>query len=208
MITAIHGFLGQGSDWDFLREAGFAIDTPRLDAIPSQGDVLVGYSLGGRLALRALLAGARYQRAIFVSTGLGIEDETARAVRRAADQAWARRFEHDAWTALMHDWNAQPVFGGYAVARDERDYDRTALAHALRDWSPGVLPPVAPRLHELSIPTLWIAGALDAKYSAEAARGAARSRGEAMIVGGAGHRVPWEAPDTLSEMIRSFVGRE
>jgi pimeloyl-ACP methyl ester carboxylesterase len=29
-----------------------------------------------------------------------------------------------------------------------------------------------------------------------------------MIVGGAGHRVPWEAPDALGEAIRSFVERE
>jgi len=108
----------------------------------------------------------------------------------------------------MSDWNAQPVFGGHAVARDERDYDRAALAHALRAWSPGVLAPVVSRLHELNLPTLWIAGANDAKYSAEAARGAARSRGEAMIVGGAGHRVPWDAPDVLSETLRSFIERE
>jgi 2-succinyl-6-hydroxy-2,4-cyclohexadiene-1-carboxylate synthase len=207
-ITALHGFLGHGSDWDFLRDAGFEISTPPLDAIPPHGDVLLGYSLGGRLALHALLAGARYRRAIFVSAGLGIEDEAARAARRTADEAWARRFEHDDWQSLMRDWNAQPVFGGHAVARDEREYDRAVLAHALRAWSAGALPPVVSRLHELDIPTLWIAGANDPKYCAEAARGAARSRGEAMIVGGAGHRVPWEAPDALGEAIRSFVERE
>src|SRR5260221_4461841 len=208
VITALHGFLGQGSDWDFLRDAGFAVDTPPLDAISLQGDVLLGYSLGGRLALHALLAGAQYGRAIFVSAGLGIEDQAARAARRAADEAWARRFEYDDWETLMHDWNAQPLFRGHAVVRDERDYDRATLAHALRAWSPGVLPPVAARLRELKLPTLWIAGANDAKYTAEAARGAAGSRGEAVIVGGAGHPVPWEAPDVLSETIRSFVERE
>ena len=55
---------------------------------------------------------------------------------------------------------------------------------------------------------LFAAKPNDAKYTAEAARGAAGSRGEAVIVGGAGHRVPWEAPDVLSETIRSFVERE
>lgn len=208
VITALHGFLGLSSDWDFLRDAGFEITTPPLDAIPPRGDALLGYSLGGRLALQALLGGARYRRAIFVSAGLGIEDEAARAARRAADEVWARRFEHDDWQALMRDWNAQPVFGGHTLERDERTYDRAALAHALRAWSPGVLPPVASRLHELNVPTLWIAGANDPRYSAEAARGAARSRGEAMIVGGAGHRVPWDAPDVLGETIRSFIDRE
>src|SRR5258706_16250784 len=118
VITALHGFLGQGSDWDFLRDAGFAVDTPPLDAIPSHGDVLLGYSLGGRLALQALLGGAHYGRAIVVSAGLGIEDETARAARRAADEVWARRFEHDDWPMLMRDWNAQPVFRGHPIVPD------------------------------------------------------------------------------------------
>ena len=56
VITCIHGFLGLPRDWDFLREAGFDIETPPLDAIPDRGDVLLGYSMGGRLALRKLSA--------------------------------------------------------------------------------------------------------------------------------------------------------
>ncbi len=206
VITALHGFLGRGSDWDFLRDAGFAVATPPLDAIPAEGDTLLGYSLGGRLALHVLLAGARYRRAIFISTGLGIEDAAARAARRAADEAWALRFEHDDWPALMRDWNAQPVFGGHAVTREERDVDRAALTHALRAWSPGVLPAVASRLPELTLPSLWIAGSRDAKYAAEAERAASLcARGEVAILEGAGHRVPWEAPGQLTERIRAFA---
>src|SRR3954451_3505333 len=151
-IVALHGFLGRGSDWDFLRDDGFDVATPPLDAIPPRGDVLLGYSLGGRLALHALLAGASYTRAIFVSTGLGLE--YGREERRAADEHWAERFEHDDWASLMRDWNAQPVFGGHEAVREERDYDRAALARQLREWSPGVLPAVASRLPDLAIPTL------------------------------------------------------
>lgn len=202
-LTALHGFLGLGSDWDFLSDAGFDVVTPPLDAIPSSGDVLLGYSMGGRLALHALLGGAHYERAIFVSTGLGLEH--GREERAAADERWAQRFERDDWASLMRDWNAQPVFGGHAVARDERDYDRAALARALREWSPGVLPPVAARLHELTIPTLWIAGARDAKYVAEAERGAAlAASGERVIIDGAGHRVPWEAPEAFIAVLRQM----
>jgi 2-succinyl-6-hydroxy-2,4-cyclohexadiene-1-carboxylate synthase len=203
-IVALHGFLGSGSDWDFLRNAGFDVLTPELDAVPPHGDVLLGYSMGGRLALHALLAGVRYERAVFVSTGLGLEQ--GREERRVADERWAGRFEHDAWPSLMRDWNAQPVFGGHAVAREERDYDRRSLARALREWSPGVLPPVAGRLHELTLPTLWIAGARDAKYVAEAGRGASLApAGEVVILEGAGHRVPWEAPGAFIETLRGFV---
>lgn len=198
MITCLHGFLGSPRDWDFLREAGFTIETPPLDSIPDRGDVLLGYSLGGRLALQALLNGAHYKRAILVSTGLGIEDENARAARRASDAAWAQRFENEDFETVMRDWNAQPVLAGPAFARTRGDYD----PRALREWSSGALPPLASRLHELTIPTLWIAGARDAKYVAEAHRGASIARGRVAIVDDAGHRVPWERPAEFIKILR------
>ena len=196
VITCLHGFLGNPRDWDFLRDAGFDIETPPLDAIPDRGDILLGYSLGGRLALHALLAGAQYKRAIFVSTGLGIEDETARAARRASDEAWAQRFESEDFETVIADWNAQPVLSGPSLPRTRDDFD----PRALREWSSGALPPVASRLHELTIPTLWIAGARDSKYVAEAYRGAALARGQVAIVDHAGHRVPWEAPAAFMKL--------
>jgi 2-succinyl-6-hydroxy-2,4-cyclohexadiene-1-carboxylate synthase len=199
VITCLHGFLGNPRDWDFLRDAGFEIETPPLDAIPNHGDTLLGYSLGGRLALHALLAGANYKRAILVSTGLGIVGEAARAARRASDEAWARRFESEDFESVMRDWNAQPVLAGPALARTRDDYD----PRALREWSSGALPSVASRLHELTIPTLWIAGARDAKYAAEAHRAASLVRdGEAVIVENAGHRVPWEATGEFVRLLK------
>ena len=201
VITALHGFLGAPSDWNFLRDAGFAIDTPPLDAIPPRGYTLLGYSLGGRLALHALLAGAHYDRAIFISTGLGIEDESARAARRTSDEAWAHRFESDDWDTVINAWNAQPVLAGPALPRTPADYD----PRAHREWSSAVLPPVASRLHELTLPTLWIAGARDAKYVAEAHRAASLApNARVAIIESAGHRVPWEQPAALIALLRNF----
>jgi 2-succinyl-6-hydroxy-2,4-cyclohexadiene-1-carboxylate synthase len=202
VITALHGFLGASSDWDFLRAAGFDIETPPLDAIPAGGDTLLGYSLGGRLALHALLAGAKYERAIFISTGLGIEDEAERAKRRASDEAWAQRFENDDWNTVIDAWNAQPVLAGPALPRTRDHYD----PRALREWSSGALPPVASRLHELMIPTLWIAGARDTKYVAQAHRAATLARNARVaIVENAGHRVPWEKPEELIAILHDFL---
>jgi 2-succinyl-6-hydroxy-2,4-cyclohexadiene-1-carboxylate synthase len=201
VITCLHGFLGSPHDWDFLREAGFDIAMPPLDAIPPRGDILLGYSLGGRLALHALLAGARYDRAIFVSTGLGIEGSEAQAARRALDEAWARRFENEDFDSVIAAWNAQPILAGPALSRSRQDYD----SRALRQWSSGALSPVASRLHELTIPTLWIAGARDSKYVAEAKRAASLARGgRVVIVEDAGHRLPWERPAEFIKIIRGF----
>jgi 2-succinyl-6-hydroxy-2,4-cyclohexadiene-1-carboxylate synthase len=186
-LVCLHGFLGLPSDWDFLGD----VITPPLDAIPREGDTLIGYSMGGRLALQALLGGARYRRAILISTRVSPADPD----RRERDEAWARRFESDDWETLMRDWNAQPIFGGHTMPRAEKDFDREELARQLREWSPAVLPPID--LRSIDIPTLWIAGARDETYVAEAKRGAELTGGEIVIVEGAAHRVPWEASDTL-----------
>ncbi|HEY8713681.1 MAG TPA: alpha/beta fold hydrolase [Thermoanaerobaculia bacterium] len=205
MITALHGFLGRPEDWKFLSDAGLEVDGRELDDVPQSGDTLLGYSMGGRIALHALLDGARYKRAVIVSAGLGIEGEADRAARRAADDKWASRFEHDDWESVLRDWNSQPLFGGDVRVRRERDYDRRRIVDALRRWSPGVLPPLAPRLHEIDVPVLWIAGERDAKYAAAAKRAVSLLPNATLwICAGAAHRVPWEQPKAFVAKLTSF----
>jgi len=189
MLTIFPGFLGKASDFP-------SIETPL--------DVILGYSMGGRRALQALIDGASFDRAVIVSAGLNLED--GREERRVRDEAWARRFESDPWDDVIRDWNAQAVFGGHSVARDERDYDRAELARQLRENTPGVLPPLAPRLHEITIPVLWIAGERDQKY-VEVAKGAVSllPNAELWICPDAGHRVPWEQPQRFVDRVRAFV---
>lgn len=191
VITALHGFLGTPHDWHFLREAGFDVVT----ALQPRGDVLLGYSRGGRLALQALLDGARYRAAVLIST------RVSPAERSRED--WAQRFERDDWDTLLRDWNAQPLFGGHVMPRAEGDFDRAELARQLRENVPAALT----RLHELKLPTLWIAGARDPKYVAEAELAASRAPNAAVeIVEGAAHRVPWEKPGALIAALRRFLG--
>lgn len=189
VIRTLSGFLGLPSDWDFL-------PWPHS---PLEGDVLLGYSMGGRLALR-LLESQRFRAAVIVSAGLNAPDEQ----RRLRDEEWARRFETEEWDSLMRDWNAQPVFGGHALDRREADYDRRELARQLREYSPAVLPP--PRLDRIDTPVLWIAGERDAKY-AGIARTAVRRlpSAELWICPDAGHRVPWEQPDAFIARLRAFL---
>jgi 2-succinyl-6-hydroxy-2,4-cyclohexadiene-1-carboxylate synthase len=205
MIVALHGFLGRPADWDFLRDAGLEIDARELHDIPRSGDTILGYSMGGRLALHALLEGARYRRAVIVSSGVGIESEKDRAARRKADEMWARRFESEDWETVMRDWNAQPLFGGHVRVRRERDFERAGVVKALRDYSPAVLPPLAPRLHEIAMPVLWIAGERDARYVTEGQRAVSLlPNAELRICPGAAHRVPWEKPVWFARQLREL----
>lgn len=195
MITFLSGFLGTKEDSRFLR----GIDTDMR--------VLVGYSMGGRLALQNLIDGDEYNRAVIISAGLNLEDEQEREARRQRDEAWARRFESDPWDEVMRDWNAQPVFGGHAVERFEKDYDRRLLASMLREESPGVRPPLALRLHEILIPVLWVVGERDEAYVEVGRRAVSLlDNAELWICPNAGHRVPWEQPELFRARLREFVG--
>lgn len=212
MIVCVHGFLGEGRDWDFLRQARFDIRTVDLfrshplPLLAAAADAIVGYSMGGRLALQTLLSGATFSRAVIVSAGLGIEDARERVERRERDEIWARRFESDPWSQVVRDWNRQSLFEGRDVVRNESDFDRRALAAALREWSPAVLPPLAPRLHEIEIPVLWVAGERDEKYAAEAKLAVdLLPSGELWICPGAGHRVIWDQPALFTDRLREFL---
>ena len=190
MIRTLSGFLGLGSDWDFL-------PWPHAEYDGGADEVLIGYSMGGRLALAQA---HRFRKAVIVSAGLNAPD----VARRARDDEWARRFESEEWSSLMRAWNAQPVFGGHVVERREGDYDRAELARQLRENSPAVLPP--PRLEEIETPILWVAGERDAKYVEIARRAVARlPRAELWICPGAGHRVPWEQPAAFVSRLRLFL---
>jgi 2-succinyl-6-hydroxy-2,4-cyclohexadiene-1-carboxylate synthase len=189
VIWTLSGFLGRESDWDFLPFAHSA----------DGGDILLGYSMGGRLALR-MLEMRPMKKAIIVSAGLNTPDEE----RHRRDEEWAQRFESEDWSTLMRDWNAQPVFGGHVLDRREQDYDRAELARQLREYSPAVLPP--PELESIETPILWIAGERDAKYVDIAKDAVARlPHAELWICPNAGHRVPWEQPEAFVERLRAFL---
>jgi 2-succinyl-6-hydroxy-2,4-cyclohexadiene-1-carboxylate synthase len=196
-IWVLPGFLGKASDF-------FSPLSPRQWG-EGQGerqftdDVIIGYSMGGRLALQ-LLERHRFRKAVIISAGLNAPDPA----RRERDEAWARRFETEDWASLMRDWNAQEVFGGHVVERREEEFDRAELARQLRENSPAVLPP--PNLEAIDTPILWIAGERDAKYVAIAKQAVARlPHAELWICPHAGHRVPWEQPDALLARLRLFL---
>ncbi len=207
-MWCLHGFLGRGADWDFLRDAGFEIRAPSLfagdsldDVQPSGEDILVGYSMGARLALHRMQT-HRVARAVLVSAGVAPHEPG----REELDETWARRFESQPWESLIEAWNSQAVFGGRRnpLTRNEADFDRRALATALRQWSAAVL---KMNLRDIDIPTLWIAGEHDAKYSEAATRATELVHGELWICPDAGHRVPWEQPERFISRLREFVPR-
>ncbi|MCF7733757.1 MAG: alpha/beta fold hydrolase [Akkermansiaceae bacterium] len=175
------------------------------------GRALVGYSMGGRMALHALLAPPHpWQAAVIVSGHPGLEDPAERSARLGSDAEWAARAFAGDWQGFVDSWNAQPVLGGGAIRDPEASrrlaMRRREIARSFFDWSLGAQAPLWDRLSEISIPVLWIAGAADAKFLALAERAAACTPHARLAVApDAGHRVPWDAPGWLAGTIARFL---
>lgn len=202
---ALHGFLGSPLDWQgemthvpnlFSQIAPFwewAKNFNRYaEEICDQERILVGYSMGGRLALHALIDNPTlWKRAVILSANPGICSNPKERIM--ADQAWAKRFEEEPWDELMLAWNEQAVFGGKAPQRQEKDFSRNALSKALTTWSLGKQENLLEKIEALSIPILWLTGERDVKFTALAEQvKLSHPHSEKRVVEGATHRLPWE----------------
>ncbi len=235
MIWLLHGNVGGPGDWEpvasVLRGKGMTCEAVNLwnwidDGVSSltgfgrefsrhvggrdPESVLVGYSMGGRLAMHALLsAPSAWRRAVIVSAHPGLP-EAERAARVDRDLEWARSIRDASWEAFLEEWNDQPVFVG-----ERRENETCGLAierwspqvaRAFEVWSIGLQDDLTPGLSEAAVPVLWINGERDRKFVEAGGRVAATClnvRHE--IVPGHGHRMLRSAAGELAEMISGFV---
>jgi len=233
-IHALHGFLGLAEDWDPLsaqlmdaalikhklfhdrpiepfwdwaRKFNDAVST-RQCLEPSL-PLLMGYSLGGRLAMHALRdAPTLWKGAILVSCHLGFQSEQEKRERYASDCEWGNCFLSEPWDQLMHHWNGREMFSGdsFAFKRFEKDYMRDLLAKSIETWSLGNQDNMREAISEMSIPILWVAGENDLSYKARAQTVTLRNPlSRVWIAPGSGHRVPWEQPDAFLRELQKFL---
>ena len=172
----------------------------------------LGYSLGGRACLRLAVDRPELVGAlVLVGASPGLAEAGERAARVAADEALAAGIEHDGTGAFLDRWLAQPLFATLppaAAGRAERLANRPEdLAAALRLLGTGAQAPLWDRLGELAMPVLLVAGALDAKFAALAARMAAAIGPAARVelVEGAGHAAHLERPAEVAALVGAFL---
>jgi 2-succinyl-6-hydroxy-2,4-cyclohexadiene-1-carboxylate synthase len=172
---------------------------------------LVGYSMGGRLALH--VAARRPERLLSLLTigaHAGLE-EAAREGRRQGDDALVRRIEQDGLEAFIDYWSALPLFAGLegrgpsfvAQLRAERMRNTAAgLAASLRGMGAGQMEPLWDELGHMTVPSTFVAGQLDHGYVASARRLASVvPNGRVEIVLRAGHTVHQERPEAFARVL-------
>jgi 2-succinyl-6-hydroxy-2,4-cyclohexadiene-1-carboxylate synthase len=172
--------------------------------------VLCGYSLGGRVALHVALAHPeRVSRLVLVASTAGIEDPALREERRAADEKLAADTETGTIEEFADRWSRQPLFAGTPPLAakvwraDLLRNDPKALAAVLRGLGAGTMDPLWDRLPELDgMPVTIIVGERDGRYTATGRRLAAALPGaRLLVVPGAGHGLPREAPQAVAAAI-------
>lgn len=167
--------------------------------------VLCGYSMGGRVAQHvALAAPERVERLVLVATTAGIADDAQRAARRGDDERLAAFADAATIEQFADRWTAQPLFAGTppdAVRVWREDLlrnDPRGLAAALRGIGTGAMEPLWERVRMLTMPAQVLAGAEDPKFVALGERLAAElADAELVVVAGAGHGIPREAPGAI-----------
>jgi 2-succinyl-6-hydroxy-2,4-cyclohexadiene-1-carboxylate synthase len=176
---------------------------------------LVGYSMGGRLALHlAAHAPDRLLSLLTIGAHAGL-DEASREGRRRGDESLATRIENGGLEAFVSYWSGLPLFAGIerrgpsfvAQIRSERLKNHVdGLACSLRGMGAGVMEPVWDDLAKLGVPCTFVAGQLDHGYVASARRLAGSVRnGRIEIVPRSGHSVQQERPDAFARILLAHL---
>jgi len=243
-VTLLHGFTLAGKSWDDLtsrmparwtwiapdlRGHGANPATPCTmedcaadlvalwDRLGVERSHVVGYSMGGRLALHvATSLPERVQSLLTIGAHAGLEGD-ARAARRQSDEALASKLEKDGIEPFVNYWSAQPMFAGLerrGAAFNARlralrlAGDPAGLACSLRGMGAGAMQPLWDDLPGIGVPATFVAGELDAPFAASARRLAAAVTGSRVVlIPRAGHAAQMERPTTFVRVLQDHLAR-
>ncbi len=185
----------------------------RLDGLGVGRALLCGYSLGGRLALHAALQEPKRCAAlVMVSASPGLRTRQERQTRAAADDQLAADLLAQDLPEFLRRWYAQPLFATLTqhpefarILARRGQGDRQRLAAALQRLTVGRQANLWPRLRHLDVPSLWLAGACDAKYAAIAVDAAHLARGRALLLPNVGHALWSEAPVAVAHELAQLA---
>lgn len=204
-ILALHGFTGCGADFDCLREGLprthwdtpdlHASETPeafpellamlirRFEHLPAQlPRILLGYSMGGRIALhvaQALLRENRWRpqdKLVLISASPGLKTDAERHARRERDAALAAKIlAAPSAEAFYAFWQTVPLIATQKtmpepwrsrLLESRKNADKTHWAQSLKHFGTGTLSSLWDGLCNFNADTMLIFGENDAKFSA------------------------------------------
>jgi 2-succinyl-6-hydroxy-2,4-cyclohexadiene-1-carboxylate synthase len=232
----LHGFTGSSQSWANIRLPDFTLFTPdiaghgsyipddlavyhiereaaRIAAMIDKPVHLLGYSMGGRLALTIA---AHYPEKIISlileSTTAGLKTESERQERIQADNALADKIEANGIEWFAEYWGNLGLWANQTAEQKAMLYQQRlknsprGLANSLRGMGTGQMPPLWDALPTLKMPVKLIVGEQDSKFLAINKEMAALIPSASLsIVPNTGHAVHIEAREESLSLIQAFL---
>jgi 2-succinyl-6-hydroxy-2,4-cyclohexadiene-1-carboxylate synthase len=241
-VVALHGFTGSHEDFEpmksYVNHDAVEVITPdwpghgkkkhetdpknysinaHMDIITesigsSRKIILLGYSMGGRLALNwAINNPGKIEKLILIGASPGIADEAESQERLNGDQALAQFIRNHGVRPFIKYWNGKTFFRPLmSLPPDrldpilERRFKNTAegLALSLESVGTASLPSLWPRLNELRCKVDIVVGEKDPKFVEIAHRmGECLPKARISVIEFAGHAVHLEYPSDCAKLL-------
>jgi len=225
MIFFLHGSIGLPTDWDNIINSLHSFENHavnlydysseeisktarKINESARTDDIIIGYSLGARIALQALLEkDSPWSKAVIISGHSGITESKYRNARISHDKEWSELCMND-WPKFINSWEKQSIFNN-SKPLENRDSLRpfsNKISETFINWSSGKQSPPINEFDKIKIPTLWLAGELDIKYIKIAEQACnILPHAKLKIIQNSGHRVPWDNPKDTANAINVFI---
>jgi pimeloyl-ACP methyl ester carboxylesterase len=167
MIHVFHGFLGSPMDFDFLKRDGVILhDLYSLSNYPevNKEDVLIGYSMGGRMALDlAVKKSFQIKKLILINAHPGLSTVSEKNERKTFEKVVLNALYTKSKTEFLDWWNNLTIFrfDRPITTSDERFAGSLKLFERfLLSEQPDFLPELITQKDKVT----YVVGLLDEKY--------------------------------------------
>lgn len=208
-IVFLHGFLGSPSDWkEVISSLGssyacYPLPLPKsLEEFPTQLEqlkikecCLVGYSMGGRVALQLQQKYPdKIKNLVILSSHLGLSDPIEKNKRWEEDSKWIEHLLNLPLSEFLSKWYAQTIFSGFQVPSSRFKIDPIYHATLLKNYSLS-----KQQVFEAPENALFLYGEKDLKYQI-----LYRRLKKAQIIKNCGHVIHLENPQGAAYAMDSF----
>ena len=212
---------GHGQTKVYSGEGGYIMESTAIALIELLRQLqinrcrLLGYSMGGRLALYLALHFPDYfDHVILESASPGLKTQSEQDQRLQHDLQLARKLETTNFEAFLKQWYNQPLFASLChhpdfehLLEQRRTNHPLPLARSLRQLSTGHQPSLWPQLTALRNPLLLLIGELDLKFVQINTEIQMTCKIATLkVVAQCGHNIHFEQPLVFANAIREFVG--
>lgn len=180
--------------------------------------LVVGYSMGGRMALAALCHDPHpFGALVLEAAGLGPTDAAERSAAADRDLRNAVRLRAGGIEAFMDFWEKLPLFATqqtlpdavrHRIRAERLSNDPEALARSFEHAGQHAMPSRSHVLQSLAasgVPVLYLAGELDGKYRSLSEEVAALPCAEVRVIPGSGHDTHLENPSEFARCLVDFL---